>query len=515
MLPVWYRPLNRNNPAGLDIIHTGIRSYRDGSLFHGHMTMDLEQSVREAILSQGLLCSEDRVLLAVSGGVDSVVMASVIHRIQQDKPICRGLAIGHVNHHLRGSESDADEQFVRQQANQWNLAVLVRSVDVAAQRRSQKQSMETAARQLRLNALMEMASEAGCSRIATAHHADDQAETMIHRLQRGTGFRGLCGIAPTRRLDNGLLLIRPMLAIARSEILDFARRQGLPWRDDSSNASNDHTRNRIRHILMPMLYRETPRLGEQLRELAEHCQRFQRKVQDECERMAPQAIKSRKSGQIILDRKMTETLPAPVRVELIRQALAELGCGEQNLGIQQYQSVDRLIRGPAGKSRNLPGGFCARTDSSTLILTRREPSRPVVADDGIGLPIPGKVTVGRFQIESRLLSRDECGLKEFLKTKAPTIEWFDFESVIPPVRIRRRRPGDRFVPLGQTEEKKIGKFLTAQKAADALRRRILIIEDTRQILWAAPLRISHSVRIQSQTRRILEIAIRPIVAPSA
>ena len=142
-------------------------------------------------------------------------------------------------------------------------------------------------------------------------------------------------------------------------------------------------------------------------------------------------------------------------------------------------------------------------------------SRPAVADDGVELPIPGKITVGRFEIESRILSRDECDLKEFLKTKPPTTEWFDLESIAPPLRVRRRRPGDRFIPLGQTEEKKIGKFLTAQKAADALRRRILIVEDTRQILWAAPLRISHSVRIQSQTRRILEIAIRPVAASPA
>ena len=179
--------------------------------------------------------------------------------------------------------------------------------------------------------------------------------------------------------------------------------------------------------------------------------------------------------------------------------------------------MDRLICGPAGKSRNLPGGFCVRTDSASLILALRsaEDSRPAAADDGVELPIPGKVTVGRFQIESRILSRDECDLKDFLKTKPATTEWFDFESIVPPLRIRRRRPGDRFVPLGQTEDKKIGKFLTAQKAADALRRRILIVEDARQILWAAPLRINDSVRIQSQTRRILEISIRPIANPPA
>jgi tRNA(Ile)-lysidine synthase len=200
-------------------------------------------------------------------------------------------------------------------------------------------------------------------------------------------------------------------------------------------------------------------------------------------------------------------------VELIRQVLVELGCGTKprNPTVPIGGSPDPR---PGRQTPESAGGFCAGRILSSLILARRDiPSGR--RDDGVELSIPGMVTVGRFQIESRILSRDDCDLKEFLKTKQATTEWFDFESIVPPLRIRRRRPGDRFIPLGQTENKKIGKFLTTQKAADALRRRILIVEDVRQILWAAPLRISHSVRIQSQTRRILEIAIRPVAIPPA
>ncbi|NLH15566.1 MAG: tRNA lysidine(34) synthetase TilS [Phycisphaerae bacterium] len=470
----------------------------------------MESSIRETIESLALVSRGDRVLLAVSGGVDSVVMAAVFQQIQSLHPVCRDFVIGHVNHHLRGDESDEDEQFVRQLAKQWNLPVQVRSVDVAERRRSHKQSMETAARELRLNALAEIAIETGCHRIATAHHADDQVETMIHRLQRGTGFRGLCGIAPIRSLDTGLLFIRPMLNVSRAEILDFAGKYGLSWRKDSSNVSIDYTRNRIRHLLLPELVRMNPRLPDQFRELAGHCRRFQQKVEDECEQVRSRVIQSRHSEQTILHRDTLVILPEPVRVELLRQSLAELGCGEQNLGIQQFRSLHRLMQGPPGRSLNLPGGFCARTDSSTLILCRGPFGSflSAVKEDGVAIPIPGKIAFGRFEIESQTLNRDECDCATFFETKPPTIEWFDLDRIVPPLRIRRRRPGDRFVPLGQTEEKKIGKFLTAQKTSDGLRRRILIVEDTRQILWVAPLRISEVARIRPQTRRIVEISVR-------
>lgn len=476
------------------------------------MKKDLEQSVREAIQSQGLVSSEDRVLLAVSGGADSVVMADLFQRIHSHRPICQGFVIGHVNHHLRGAESDEDERFVHQLAKQWNLPVLVRSVDVPERRRIHKQSMETAARELRLKALAQMATEAGCHRIATAHHADDQVETMIHRLQRGTGFRGLCGIAPIRSLTAGLLFIRPMLNMSRTAILDYANKHGLAWREDSSNVSIDYTRNRIRHLLLPELLREAPRLRDQLRELAGHCQRFQRKVDSECERMKATVIQSHDMNHIALKRTALAAFPEPVRVELIRQALAELGCGEKNMGIGHYQSLDRLIRGPAGRRRNLPGGFHVKTDSSNLILNKGsiERSRPTDSDNGKELSIPGKISIGRFEIESRILNQEECDFAAFIKTKPSTIEWFDLDQIVPPLRVRRRRPGDRFVPLGQTEEKKIGKFLTAQKAADGLRQKILIVEDARRILWAAPLRISEVARIRPQTRRIVEISVRSV-----
>jgi tRNA(Ile)-lysidine synthase len=472
------------------------------------MPIQLEQTVEQWIETSGLISSGDQVLLAVSGGADSVAMAAVLVRLRIHRLFCRKIVVGHVNHHLRGSASDEDERFVIRLAEQWGLAVLCRSVNVMSHSRIGKLSIETSARQLRLAALIEMAAEADCSRIATAHHADDQVETILHRLERGTGFRGLCGIMPSRPMTDRTTLIRPMLHVTRSEIVAYCRQQGLAWRDDATNDSLDHTRNRIRHILRPQIEQVDPRLGAQLLELSSNCRMLQERIDRECQSMWSGIIRTH-SDTIILDRRKLAGQPQPIRIELVRRALVGLGCGEQNLGDRQYRFLDQLIAGPDGRKRNLPNGLVARTSEGNLILGRKSSesdNRDIVE---IELPVSGNSTIGNFALETRLIERNPGDVDDFFRTKDQDIEWLDMDSIFPPIRVRRRRPGDRFVPLGQSEEKKVGKFLTAQRAPDRLRRRILIVEDSRGILWVAPLRISEQARIRPGTRRILEIRIRP------
>ncbi len=456
-----------------------------------------------------LISPGDRVLLAVSGGADSVAMADVLVRLQMGRTLCRGLVVGHVNHHLRGEASDADEQWVARLADRWGLPFVCRSVDVLSHSRRNALSIETSARELRLDALVQMAAESGCNRIATAHHADDQAETILHRLQRGTGFRGLCGIAPKRSVHPSIALIRPLLGVTRSNILLYCHRYNLEWRIDATNDSLDHTRNRIRHTLIPHLERMFPRIHSQLIELSSGCQRLQHRIDNES-RSAWESIVEPHPDRMILDRRQTSEQPPVIRNELLRRALADLGCGEQKLGHRHYRFLDQLIAGPNGRKQNLPNGFVALIDDEHLILCRQSTGSEKQEVVETELPIPGQIAIGHFQFECQLIDPNPKRIETFFQSKDQYVEWFDLDSIRAPIRIRRRRQGDRFVPFGQQGEKKVGKYLTAQHTSDRVRRRVLIVEDSETIVWVAPLRISEKARIHPGTRKILEIRVSPL-----
>jgi len=213
--------------------------------------------------SQQLFEGIDRVLLAVSGGADSVAMAHVLHRLAQEGGLSCNFVIGHVNHCLRGAESDADETFVRRFGQSLGVPVISQRVDVKAYAAEHKLSIETAGRVLRLQTLAQMADQNGCGCIATAHHKDDLAETMIHRLMRGTGFRGLCGIWPVSEVY-GAEFVRPMLGVRRDEIIQYCKDNSIQWRQDASNENTAFTRNRIRHRLLPVLKDESDVIVDKL-----------------------------------------------------------------------------------------------------------------------------------------------------------------------------------------------------------------------------------------------------------
>ena len=227
-------------------------------------------------LDISLLKDARKVLLAVSGGADSVAMVHVLNELKQRGQLSCDFMVGHVNHCLRGAESDADEAFVRALAESLAIPVVTQAVDVKAYAKEHKLSIETAGRKMRIQALGEMAEKYNCQVIATAHHADDQAETLIHRLMRGAGYRGLCGIKPVSSLS-GEIYIRPMLGIRRSEIIEYCKANSIKWREDASNTNPAFTRNRIRHRLLPSLQDGDDLVGV-LNELAVAAQNLQQRI---------------------------------------------------------------------------------------------------------------------------------------------------------------------------------------------------------------------------------------------
>jgi tRNA(Ile)-lysidine synthase len=237
--------------------------------------LEFEKKIADFIKANDLFCSKDRVLLAVSGGADSIALLYTIYALKNQKVLDIELFCAHINHQLRAAEADTDERFVVAQTTNLNLPIVTKRMDVRGFAYQNKLSIETAARKLRIESLLDIAKANNCNRIATGHQKNDNAETVLQRMSRGTGFRGLGGIWPIRIFDNKIKFVRPLLCVTRDEIIQYLHQQNLKWQTDHTNADCTYRRNYIRHRLLPALQKQSEScLVEQLFNLSQSAQRF-------------------------------------------------------------------------------------------------------------------------------------------------------------------------------------------------------------------------------------------------
>ncbi len=480
----------------------------------GRVLHKLEKRVMEFIRRHGLFTEARGILLAVSGGADSTALLHIVQSLRAGKFIDAQLVCAHVNHKLRGTQSDSDERFVIEQATELGLAVVTRAVDVRAYARAHRLSIETAARQLRITGLREMAAQRGCTWIATGHQKNDNAETVVHRLRRGTGLRGLAGIRPARRFDDGASFASPLLCVTRDEIAAYLAERGRRWREDHTNVDLAYTRNYIRHRLLPALQQEARgSLVEELSELAAAAGKLYDRIRREAEEARSRLV-SYADAQAIVVASDLASLLEPVAIELVRQVLVDLGCGERSLTQRHYCGILQLARQRReGKEVSLPAGFVARYERDRIILGARGPATvhrvgPAPVQCGaVVIPIPGEARFAGYEIDARILERHEAEPAKIKGDKGGFVEYFDLDRVRPPVIVRLRRPGDRFRPLGMAGEKKVGKFLTTAKVPREVRERTVILADQEKILWVCPVRIGAQAKVTEATQRILTLTV--------
>lgn len=448
----------------------------------------------------------DRVLVAVSGGADSVAMAHVLVDLQKKEQLSCEFVIGHVNHCLRGAESDADEAFVRELGVLLGVPVVAASVDVKKYAAEKKLSIETAGRQLRLQTLAEMATEYKCDSIATAHHADDQAETMIHRLMRGTGFRGLSGIKPVS-IVGGAVYIRPMLNLRRNEIIQYCRDNSIQWRQDKSNRDLQFTRNRIRHKLLPFVKGESD-LTDLLIKLSTSAQHLQQRVDDVFRNSFNELCvdKGRFSRICYKQEKLSRCSPWTF-YEIIRQGIITIGRGLRGYSRSHFDAIRNMASQSKAKA-DFPGKLEVIVENGTVVIQRRgyKPSTRK-QDEGMVLWPGHTVEYGPWKISSRLLYADKGEIEWFLKTKDNLVEWFDADKIALPLMVRARQKGDRFRPIGTKSSKKVARFLQDAQLAAEVKQNVFVVADSEKILWVAPVRMSDKVKISDKTTRVVEVRL--------
>ncbi len=469
------------------------------------MLTDFEKKISGFIKSAGLFKDSRRSLVAVSGGADSVALVSALVRLKEADKIEIEFLAGHITHNLRGTDSEKDQEFVEDLCRRLGIEVTSRSVDVKSFAGDNKLSIEMAARKLRLEALIAIAKENSCESIVTAHHMDDNAETMIHRLMRGTGFRGLGGIWPERIFDD-VKIVRPMLCVRRTEVIDHVKAGGIKWRDDHTNMDTSFKRNWIRHELIPYLGQDKSGLEQKLWNLASSARKLNRLIGNKSDDVWERLYLETGKESVAFDRKAFCRLGDMIAVEVVRRAIVQAGSGEKDLTEVHYKSILELARnGRPGKKLELPNGFIAGVEYGRIVFYKRTAPEEKSFYMEVQIEVGDSIEFEDKRIAAKVFDAADCDFEKFKSEKDGYVEWFDHDKLKLPVVARSRKAGDKFHPIGGRGEKKIGKFLTAAKVPGVLRKEVVVFADTEKIIWLAPFRASEITKVTFSTRKILQL----------
>jgi tRNA(Ile)-lysidine synthase len=466
--------------------------------------------VRQTIREHRLLEPGDRVLAAVSGGVDSVVLLHALLALREELGIT--VLVAHVDHGLRGEVSRQDRAFVEQLAAQWQLDVLAESFDVKEYAKLYGLSTQAAAREVRYDFLSKAAQAAGATKLATAHHADDQAETVLMRILRGTGLRGLGGI-PIRRREEGAdaELIRPLLQVWRAEIESYARDNGILYREDASNASTQYLRNKIRIQLLPELaaaYNEG--VKAHLVQLAEQAREDDQYLNELAEREYLRICQTDADGSISADVRLLGVIPLPLQRRVITLILYYLRGHTSQWEQVHIESIGSLLtnRYPSAEL-HLPHGIVARRVYDRLFFTAAQAAPPASEVP----PAPCELSkLGRYELPEygiALELREVEGVPS--RPRDAWVAHFDADELLSSrIYIRSRAAGDLVRPIGLHGTKRISDVFVDAKVPKAERATwpLFCINDS--IAWVVGLTRGQAGLVTSKTQRTLVVSAHPI-----
>jgi len=431
------------------------------------------QSVLAALRKKGMVRAGDRLGLAVSGGADSVALLRAMLELREELGVV--VKVLHFNHRIRGAEADADEHFVKELSKEHGIEFLSGGADTRAHGTEKKLSLEASARALRYRFFSEQIANRSVNKVATAHTLDDQAETLLLRLIRGTGLRGLRGVHD--QTTEGI--IRPMLHLRRADVEHYLKSVGQSWREDPTNADTHHTRNRIRHELLPALARDfNPQIAETLARTADVLTADEEYLQAETRRLLPFLVlpgkpvrgggRAATEDGVAIDAQKLQAQPLALRRRIIRCVAEDLG-----IHLDQQQVEDALALGPTHKL-----GI-----SSDWRIHRSPRELRFEREVGKGTPyayplaVPGEAVVGEMNIKVR------ASLKPLDTAKHRGT--LDGQTLSPSavLVIRCWRAGDRFRQAHASREHKVKELLSEVQAPPEQRSLWPVIEAEGQIVW--------------------------------
>jgi len=466
--------------------------------------LQFQKKILDIILTHKLIEPGEGVVAGVSGGPDSVCLIHVLSSLRDELGI--KLHAVHVNHMLRGQEADADEEYTVRLCSELGVPLHVLRTDVAEAAAEMGISVEEAGREVRYREFGRHAEATGASKIAVAHNRNDQAETVMLNIIRGTGTRGLCGMEYIR--GN---IIRPLLSTGREEIERYCREAGLSPRTDSTNLTGDYTRNKVRLGLFPYI---NENFGADI--IDSLCRLAENAAADQCflERYAAKAyeqvLRESRDGQVSMDIGRLRELEPAVLMRVFRQAITHAAGSAKGVGSIHYQALSDLVtRGTTGMQAELPRGIRASVSYGILKVfsgDSHETRDQHPADFSREVAVPGTTAVPEAGADLSVSVHQPLSIDKYKSLGYnPYVQYFDYDLLKKGIHIRNRRAGDIFRPFGSCGTKKLKEFFIDSKIPREERGRIPLICRGNEVVWVIGYKISDKFKVTENTKKVLKI----------
>jgi len=461
----------------------------------------LEDKTFRAIRKHNMLKKGDKVLIAVSGGPDSVALLYFLYSILEDYRL--DLHVFHLDHKIRGKSSSKDAVFVEKLAEKMDLPISSLNYDVTGYIRDKNLSLQEGARKIRYQLMDQVCNEIGAERIAIGHNADDQVETFLMRIIRGTGPAGLKGIPPVRGK-----IIRPLIEVRRKEIEDYLEENQIEYCLDESNLKLDYTRNWVRHKVVPLLMQQNEKLQENLQNtialVSDEEIYLDRIADDELGRIADYG-----ENTVSVKHDELAELPMAIQRRIIRKIIERVKGDLKEIEFKHIETILSRREARGSVRTDLPGEVVAINEYGNLVfgLSEELGAKAESNVERIELNIPGVTSVPSLGIAIDAKIKDikgVSGVTEKNKEKA----FIDFDKLNPPLIARTRLPGDRFIPLGMSGEKKLQDFFVDKKVPKRKRDKIAIVECQGQVVWIGEMIIDDRLKVTSNTEKVLILEVK-------
>ena len=467
--------------------------------------------IEKFIQKYHMLTCGDRVIAGVSGGADSVCLFLMLLELREK--IGFDLIAVHVHHGLRGEAADQDQQFVEALCEQHRIPLEIFRVNLESIAKKRKQSLEEAGRMVRREAFDSVCKKYGGNKIALAHHQNDNAETLLWNLSRGTGLDGLGGIRPV----NGKF-IRPLLCMNREEIEEYLAKRKQSYCIDETNAGTDYTRNKLRHLVLPILEEQVNSAAvRHMNETMEQIWELQEYMQEQVEAAYQECVQEHfeKACWIQIQQKSFETFPELIKKMVIRKGMEQVGGKKRDLSHKHVDVMMELMNKQVGRTLDLPYEMHAKRNYEGIRLEKQrtysfgeEKKAEIMQECMSELNIPGETILAdrNLKLRCKILEKPKNLSIKDIPQKIYT-KWFDYGIIKSSLYIRTRQTGDTIVIDEKGHQKKLKNWFVDEKIPKEVRDSQLLLAENNEILWVLGHRMSQAYQVKQSTKWILQIEV--------